>query len=75
MEISEISKFDGRILHISFDFKSLWRLIKLKALLLKVKLVHFYRQADRQTDTCIYIQTETKIHTDRPTDRQKDRQV
>ena len=36
--MSEISKLDGRLLHISFDLKSLGRLIKSRALLLKVEL-------------------------------------
>ena len=71
MEISEISKFDGRVLHISFDFKSLWRLIKLKGLVLKVKLVHFYRQAGRQTH--VYIYTDRNKDTHRETERQTDR--
>ena len=38
MGISEISKLDGRLSHTSFDLKVLGRLIKSKALLLKVKL-------------------------------------
>ena len=42
MGISEISKFDKRLSHTFFDLKILGRLIKSKALLLKVKLhLHF----------------------------------
>ena len=45
MGISEISKLDGRLSHTLFDLKMLGRLIKAKALLLKVKL-HLYSGID-----------------------------
>ena len=41
MGISEISKLCGRLLHTSFDLKIFERLIKSKALRLKIKL-HLY---------------------------------
>ena len=41
MAISEISKLDGRLLRTSFDLRILGRLIKSKALFLKIQL-HLY---------------------------------
>ena len=45
MEISEVLKLDGRLSRTFFDLKILGRLIKSKALLLKVKL-HLYLEID-----------------------------
>ena len=38
MEISEVLKLDGRLLHIFFDLKTLRRLIDSIALFIKVRL-------------------------------------